>query len=63
MIAKANIDRLDFGPKKIANNHSHVVFTSEDNYQKYQPDPNSKTKIIYSRELFQYGDMIGLGSY
>ena len=27
MIAKANIDRLDFGLKKITNNHSHVVFT------------------------------------
>ena len=60
MIAKANIDRLDFGLKKITNNHSHVVFTNEDKYQNYQPDPDSKTKIIYSRKLFQYGDMVGL---
>ena len=59
MIAKANIDRLDFGLKKITNNHSHVVFTNEDKYQKYQIDPNSKTKIIYSQKLFQYGDMVG----
>ena len=49
MIAKANIDMLDFGLKKITNNHSHVVFTNEDKYQKYQIDPNSKTKIIYSK--------------
>ena len=57
MIAKANIDRLDFGLKKITNNHSHVVFTNEDKYQNYKPDPDSKTKIIYSRKLFQYGDI------
>ena len=54
MIAKANIDRLDFGLKKIANNHSHVAFTNED---------DSKTKIIYSCKLFKYGDMIGLRYY
>ena len=60
MIAKANIDRLDFGLKKITNNYSHVAFTSEDKYQNYKPDPDSKTKIIYSRKLFQYGDMVGL---
>ena len=47
MIAKANIDRLDFGLKKITNNHSHIVFTNEDKYQNYKPDPDSKTKIIY----------------
>ena len=63
MIAKANIDRLDFGRKKITNNHSHVVFTNEDKYQNYKPDPDSKTKIIYSRKLFQYGDMVGLRYY
>ena len=61
MIAKANIDKLDFGLKKITNNHSHVVFTNEDKYQNYQPD--SKTKIICSRKLFQYGDMVGLRYY
>ena len=44
MIAKANIDKLDFGLKKITNNHSHVVFTNEDKYQNYKPDPDSKTK-------------------
>ena len=63
MIAKANIDRLDFGLKKITNNHSHVVFTNEDKNQKYLIDPNSKTKIIYSQKLFQYGDMVGLRYY
>ena len=63
MTAKANIDRLDFGLKKITNNHSHVVFTNEDKYQNYKPDPDSKTKIIYSRKLFQYGDMVGLRYY
>ena len=70
MIAKANIDRLDFGLKKITNNHSHVVFTNEDKYQSYKPDPDSKTKIIYSRKhygscrkLFQYGDMVKLRYY
>ena len=60
MIAKANIDRLDFGLKKITKDYSHVVFTSETIYQNYKPEPNSKTKIIYSRKLFQYGDMIGI---
>ena len=47
MIAKANIDKLDFGLNKITNNHSHIVFTNEDKYQNYQPDPDSKTKIIH----------------
>ena len=63
MIAKANIDRLDFRFKKITNNHSHVVFTSDDKYQNRKPDPDSKTKIIYIRKLFQYGDIIGLRYY
>ena len=44
MIAKANIDRLDFGLKKITNNHSHVVFRNEDKYQNYNPDPDLKPK-------------------
>ena len=30
IIEKADIDRLDFGLKKITNNHSHIVFTNED---------------------------------
>ena len=63
MNAEAIIDRLDFGLKKITNNHTHVVFTNEVKYQNYKPDPNSKTKIIYSRQLFQYGDMVGLRYY
>ena len=63
MIARANIDKLDFGLKKITNNHSHVVFTNEDKYQNYKPDPDSKTKIIYGRQLFQYGDMVWLRYY
>ena len=63
MTAKANIDRLDFGLEKITNNHSHVVFTNEDKYQNHKQDLDSKTKIIYSRKLFQYADVIGLRYY
>ena len=59
----ANIDRLDFGLKKMTNNHSHVVFTNENKCQNYKPDPDSKTKIVYSQRLFQYGDMVGLRYY
>ena len=47
MISKADIDKLDFGLKKITNDHSHVVFTNETKYQNYKPDSKSKTKIIY----------------
>ena len=36
---------------------------NEDKYQNYKPDPDSKTKIIYSRKLFHYGDMVGLRYY
>ena len=36
---------------------------NEDKYQNYKPDPDSKTKIIYSQRLFQYGDMVGLRYY
>ena len=66
MIAKANIKRLDFGLKKITKDYSHAVFTNETKYRNYQPDPDSKTKILYtlySRKLFQYVDMIGLRYY
>ena len=63
MIAKVNIDRLDFGLKKIIDNHSHVVFTNETKYQNYKPDPDLKTKILYSCKLFQNGNIIGLRYY
>ena len=63
MIAKAKVDRLDFGLKKITKDYSHVVFTNETKYQNYKPDLDSKTKILYSRKLFQYGDMTGLKYY
>ena len=63
MIAKSNIDRIDFGLKQIINDHFIVVFTNKDKYQHYQPDPDSKTKIIYSHKLFQYGDIVGLRWY
>ena len=63
MIAKVNIDRMDFGLKKITKDYSHVLFTNETKYQNYKPEPNSKTKIIYSRKLFQYSDMVGLKYY
>ena len=59
MIQKAETDKTDFGLKKITNNHSHVVFTNEDKYQKYQIDPNSTTKIVFSTQLFQFGDLVG----
>ena len=63
MTAKANIDRLIYGLKKITRDHSQVVFTNETKYQNYKPDPDSKIKIIYSHRLFQYGDIIGLRWY
>ena len=45
MIQKAETDKIDFGLKKITNNHSHVVFTNEDKYQNYQPDSKTKKNI------------------
>ena len=63
MINKADTDKIDCGLKHITNEHSHVVFTNEHKYQKYQIDPYSKTKIVFSKRLFQYGDMIGLRYY
>ena len=63
MIQKAETDKIDFGLTKITNNHSHVVFSNEDKYQKYQIDPNSKTKIVFSKKLFQYVDLVGLRYY
>ena len=38
MIAKANMDRLDFGLKKITKDYSHVVFTNETKYKNYKPE-------------------------
>ena len=63
MIAKANIERLDFRLQKITKDYSHVVFTNETKYQNYKPDRDSKAKITYSRMLFQYGDMVALRWY
>ena len=63
MIAKANIERLDFRLQKITKDHSHVVFTNETKYQNYKADRDSKAKITYSRMLFQYGDMVALRWY
>ena len=63
MIAKANIERLDFRLQKITKDYSHVVFTNETKYQNYKPDRGSKAKITYSRMLFQYGDMVALRWY
>ena len=40
MIEKADTDKLDFGLEKITTDHSHVVFTNEDKYQKYKIDPS-----------------------
>ena len=63
MISKGNIDGINFGLKKITKDHSDVIFTNETKFQNYKPAPNSKTKIIYSNKLFQYGDRIGLRYY
>ena len=60
MIQKAETDKIDFGLKKITNNHSHVVFTNEDKYQKYQIDPNSKTKIFIVANYFSMVIWLGL---
>ena len=40
IIAKAHIDRLDFGLKKITKDYSHVVFTNETKYQNDKPELN-----------------------
>ena len=63
MISRVNIDGIYFGLKKITKDHSDVIFTNETKFQNYKPAPNSKTKIIYSNKLFQYGDTIGLRYY
>lgn len=63
MISRVNIDGINFGLKKITKDHSDVIFTNETKFQNYKPAPNSKTKIIYSNKLFQYGDTIGLRYY
>ena len=63
IIENIKILDMDFGLKKITNNYPHILFTNEDKYQNCKPDPDSKTKIIYSCKLFQYGDMVGLRYY
>ena len=63
MILRVNIDGINFGLKKITKDHSDVIFTNETKFQNCKPAPNSKTKIIYSNKLFQYGDTIGLRYY
>ena len=63
MISKGIIDRINFGLKKITKDHSDVIFTNQTKFQNYKPAPNSKTKIIYSYKLLQYGDTIGLRNY
>ena len=60
MTAKANIDRLDFGLKKITKDHSHVVFENETKYQNYKPEPNSKPKYYSVASYFSM--VIRLGS-
>ena len=63
MISKGNIDRINVGLNKITKDHSDVMFTNETKFQNYKPAPDSRTKIIYSNKLFQYGDTIGLRYY
>jgi len=48
----------------MANDHSHMIITNEDKYQSYiKLETKTKTKIVYSKKLYKYGDMIGLKYY
>ena len=62
MIERADVDRLDFGCKKITDDCTHMVITNEDKCQTYVK-LDCKTKIVYSKTLYKYGDMIGLKWY
>ena len=62
MIEKATTDKLDLGCKKITSDYSHMIITDEANYQSHAK-LETKTKIVYSKQLYKYGDMIGLRWY
>lgn len=58
MIERGGVDNLDFSCKKITNDYSHMIITDEAEYQSYIK-VQTKTKIVYSKHLYKYGDMIG----
>ena len=62
MIERGDVDKLDFSCEKIANDYSHMSITDEAKYQSYIK-VETKTKILYSKQLHKYGDMIGLKCY
>ena len=63
MIGNANIDRLDFGLRKNNQRLFPCRVYKCNQISKLKPYPDSKTEIIYSRKLFQYGHMVGLRYY
>lgn len=62
MIERGDVDKLDFSCEKITNDYSHMIITDEAKYQSYIK-VETKTKILYSKQLYKYGDMIGLKCY
>ena len=60
MIERGDVDKLDFSCEKITNDYSHMIITDEAKYQSYI---KVETKILYSKQLHKYGDMIGLKCY
>ena len=62
MIERGDVDKLDFSCEKITNDYSQMIITDEAKYQSYIK-VETKTKILYSKQLHKYGDMIGLKCY
>ena len=62
MIERGDVDKLDFSCEKITNHYSYMIITDEAKYQSYIK-VETKTKILYSKQLHKYGDMIGLKCY
>ena len=62
MIERGDVDKLDFSCEKITNDYSQMIITDEAKYQSYIK-VETKTKILYSKQLHKYGDMIGFKCY
>ena len=62
MIERGDVDKLDFSCEKITNDYSQMIITDEAKYQSYIK-VETKTKILCSKQLHKYGDMIGLKCY
>ena len=62
MIERGDVDKLDFSCEKITNDYSLMIITDEAKYQSYIK-VETKTKILYSKQLHKYGDMIGFKCY